>query len=94
VRGGGACRYFDQDKSGQLDKAEFAGLHAVRLALGSLLILVLVLGVGVCLVGRSLGLGSHAPTQDLVKNNMTTHDLESCFAELDTDGSGTKEGAR
>jgi hypothetical protein len=25
---------------------------------------------------------------------MTTHDLESCFAELDTDGSGTKEGAR
>merc|ERR1712093_682044 len=47
-------QYFDQDKSGQLDKQEFASLHA-----------------------------------DLVKNNMTTHDLESCFEELDTDGSGT-----
>jgi hypothetical protein len=46
-------QYFDQDKSGQLDKQEFASLHA-----------------------------------DLVKNNMTTHDLESCFEELDTDGSG------
>lgn len=45
-------QYFDKDKSGQLDKGEFAQLHA-----------------------------------DLVKNKMTTHSLDECFQELDTDNS-------